>query len=703
MEHPKLDIQEQRATEQLETLYAVNNLFRQAEADGLNIHVILPRILNIAIKQLNAYDGSIIIVNDQLQIEHAWFANHLINEKTDTSFLNEILKHGLAGWVIRNKQPIIIHDTRTDSRWLRRPSHITSEEPWSVICTPFLIRARAIGAITIHKAGENQFDTRDLNLLKVISNQAAAIIENARLFERSQRQLRISALLNEASRVINSSLDINEIMQSLLTQMNELLHAEAISIALVDKQTNELVYQVAEGIGSDKIVGLRLPANRGISGWVMEHGKPVLVADTSKDSRFDGLGDKRTGYHTQSMICAPIQHKEQVLGTIQAINPIGGGDFTDEDLNLLVNLANIASSAIANAQQYARTQAAEARYLNLFQDSVDPIILTDLEGKIVEANRRAFEFLGYPRQELIGKPIYSLHKDTAAIPSISEIQKESVTIFRSQIQTKQKVVIHVEVHAKCTLFQDSELLQWIHHDISKQVELEEMRRDLTAMLFHDLQSPLGNVISSLELLRYELVGYENEVVDSILEIALRSSQRLETLIHSLLDINTLEAGHPVTKQEKAELHKLVNEIYEMERPNLEKRGIELVCHFEENLPYLHVETDMIRRVLLNLLDNALKYSQQSQKITIEAVHLPDQKMMQISVSDQGKGIPPEYREKIFEKFQRIKLANEYSKGLGLGLAFCRLAVEAHGGRIWVDDAPGGGARFNFTLPIYEGK
>ena len=114
------------------------------------------------------------------------------------------------------------------------------------------------------------------------------------------------------------------------------------------------------------------------------------------------------------------------------------------------------------------------------------------------------------------------------------------------------------------------------------------------------------------------------------------------------------------------------------------------------LPDLFVEPAVISRVLLNLFDNALKYSADGETITVDA-HTIGDGMVLVAVSDRGAGIPREFREVIFDKFRRVK-SDGSSKGLGLGLAFCRLAVEAHGGRIWVDDAPGGGARFNLTLP-----
>ncbi|MFQ5421513.1 MAG: ATP-binding protein, partial [Anaerolineae bacterium] len=459
----------------------------------------------------------------------------------------------------------------------------------------------------------------------------------------------------------------------------------------------ELVYQVAEGLGAGKIVGLRLPSNQGLSGWVMENGAPALVNDTEADPRFNSMGDERTGYATKAMICAPIQFKGQVLGTIQAINPTRQS-FDEASLELLVNLANIASSAFANAQQFARTLAAEERYLNLFQGGADPIILTDFDGRIVEANKRAIQFFDYGRDELLGKPINYLHRDPIDLAQVNCEPEDEATAITNKIITSQQQRIPVEIYVIQTRSGDNTLLQWVYHDISKQLELEQMREDLTAMLYHDLQSPLGNVISSLELLNYEIPPDSDPALMSMLDIARRSSSRLQSLIRSLLDINQLEAGHPINQQKVVTVNSLVDDVYEMEQPGLEKRGITFARQIPTDIPDVYVERDMIRRVLMNLVDNALKYSQSTDVITVSASHLSAKNKVHIAVSDQGVGIPEEYRALIFEKFERIKRGTS-SKGLGLGLAFCRLAVEAHDGRIWVDDTPGGGARFNFTLPI----
>jgi two-component system, NtrC family, sensor histidine kinase KinB len=694
-------VNESIAAKRLEAIYKMSRLLSAVEADAHNIDAILPDVFEVALELFQAHDASILLVNEDLEVTRFWHASDPNFPHEDAPFVKDVMARGLANWVIENKRAHIVHNTQQDRRWIPHfPDHLTIYEPWSIACTPFMKRSDVIGAVTIIKPGENQFNDDDLEVLNVLGNQATDILEKVRILEESKRQLRISSLLNEASRSINSSLDLDVVMQSMLAQMNEFLNAEAISIALVDKQTNELVYQVAAGIGSDDIVGLRLPSNQGISGWVMEHSQAALVQDAGRDPRLVRTGDERTGYQTRAMICAPMRYKTTVLGTIQAINPIGG-TFTEQELELLVNLANIASSAIANAQQHTLTLAAETRYTSLFQDSIDPILITDLTGKILEANRRAFAFLGYPEHRLLSKKIGQLHVEEAALPPIKRLEANSIRVFNSQLITQNGRRVHVEVYAKRTSYGENEFVQWIYHDISQQIELEEMRKDLQAMLFHDLQSPLGNVISSLELLTYEIPEDSSPAMIEMLDIAIRSSSRLQTLIRSLLDINQLEAGHPITEQNRVKLHTLVGDAWETVRPSFEKRNIPLVQKVPSDLPDVYVEDDMIRRVLVNLMDNAVKYSPDSKQITV-AAELNEDSMVQVSVCDQGEGIPESLRTAVFEKFRRIK-TDTYSKGLGLGLAFCRLTVEAHGGRIWVDDAPGGGSRFNFTLPRWQEK
>ena len=573
----------------------------------------------------------------------------------------------------------------------------------SMLILPLTAQGQTFGlALLLDQNRVRIFQDAEISLAQTLATQGAIAVQNARLYADTQRQLRITRLLNEASKVISASLDLNEIMRSLLAKMNEFLRAEAVSIALFDKPTQELVYTVAEGVGSSQIVGMRMPANQGVAGWVVQHNTPALVNDALHDERFHKLGDQRTGHRTQAMICAPIAVKGKVWGTIQSINPTAKDYFTQEELDLLVNLANLASSAVANAQQFNKTQAAEARYMGLFQDSIDPIILTDKVGNILEVNGRACELLEYDRSELIRRHINNLHPVETGLlgeRSYQPIQTRQIKIFTSEIITKSRRRLPVEVYAKRLFMGDNaQLLQWIYHDITEQVALEQMREDLTAMLFHDLQSPLGNVISSLELVIEDLPQNSSPMLVEMVDVAMKSSERLQRLVKSLLDINRLEAGHPVSNLGRVSVRDLLEDAQDTLQATIDRRAIQVVRELPSLVPDVYVDEDMIRRVVINLMDNALKYNQDGQEIAM-AVSLPtdENPMVTIAISDQGPGIPLKDRDVVFEKFRRLP-ENQARKGMGLGLAFCRLAVEAHGGRIWADAGPKGGARFSFTVP-----
>lgn len=681
----------------LQSLYVINNMLKQAEADGLDINIVLPRILNVAVEQLKGYKGSIIVVNQEFHVEHTLSVGGGATTRTARPFVEKALREGLASWAIQHQEPAIVNNTLTDERWLQTPEY--GKEPWSVLCMPLIYRNRTVGVITIMKPGTYQFNPDDVDLLSTIAHQAAITLENARLYNEAHRQLKVKELLFEAGRVINSSLNRNEIIQLLLSQMNELLKVEALSIALVDKLTGELVFEVAEGEGSDKIIGVRIPTNQGVMGTVMATGRPSLIRNAAAEERIHRGTDRRTNTQTRSLICAPLQVKGDVVGTIQAINPLEG-DFEEDDLKLLVNLANLASTAIANAQQFEMIRAAEERYLSLFEDSIDPIILTDMQGNIIEVNRRACDIFGYNREEFLRLNLSALHPVNTGVLGVQKfnsIQQDRVTVFASHTIAKNREYIPIEVHAKRLRSGSSDVLQWIHHDISKQVELDEMRKDLTAMLFHDLQSPLSNVISSLEMLNLEIDAIHEPTQAFMLDIALQSSRGLQSLIHSLLDVNRLEAGEPITNQIATDIRKIINLAETTVAPTLEQRKVSIVHQFDSYVPDVYVDEDMIRRVLINLIDNAIKFSPQEQSITITVNEPVVGDKLFVSVSDKGKGIAEKYRKEVFEKFRRIK-SKDAPKGFGLGLAFCRLAIEAHGGKIWIDDAPGGGARFNFTLP-----
>jgi len=206
---------------------------------------------------------------------------------------------------------------------------------------------------------------------------------------------------------------------------------------------------------------------------------------------------------------------------------------------------------------------------------------------------------------------------------------------------------------------------------------------------------LGNIVSSLDVLESGLPP-DNPTLQTVLAIAARATQRLTRLVDALLDIQRLESGRAILHKELVSVEALATETAEAVLPVAQGKGQELNAAVPPGLPLISADAELIRRVLINLLENAAKYTPPGGCIEVSAE--AGSQELTVTVSDNGPGIPPEQKLAIFDKFARIQRPGG-PKGMGLGLAFCRLAVQAHGGRIWVESEPGNGSRFHFTLPL----
>ncbi|MCJ7716444.1 MAG: ATP-binding protein, partial [Anaerolineales bacterium] len=171
--------------------------------------------------------------------------------------------------------------------------------------------------------------------------------------------------------------------------------------------------------------------------------------------------------------------------------------------------------------------------------------------------------------------------------------------------------------------------------------------------------------------------------------------RIQRLTKSLLDVNRLESGQSITNLEAIHPDELVQIAQQALSTQADAKKQQITIDRPANLPQIYADRDMIERVLINLYQNAVKFT--PSKGEIELGVKVDGKNLRFWVLDSGSGVDPNYIDRIFDKYTRIH-PDERIKGLGLGLAFCRLAVEGHGGRIWVENEPEGGAKFSFTIP-----
>src|SRR5690606_7228754 len=226
---PALDLPD-RTRERLQTLFTINDMLRQAVDDGLEMEEILPTILRVALEEIRAATGSIVVVDERLEIEDAWLIHERGTQPGDRAFLQELIDHGLIAWAIRQRETLVVEDTRHDERWVSLPGSRTAIEPWSAICTPLVVRSHAVGAITMTRPGAAQFGTDEVALLEAIAGQATTTIESARLYRESRQRADDLAALVRATAAVSTSLDREQVLQRVAEQMAALLRVDTCLI-----------------------------------------------------------------------------------------------------------------------------------------------------------------------------------------------------------------------------------------------------------------------------------------------------------------------------------------------------------------------------------------------------------------------------------------------------------------------------------------
>jgi PAS domain S-box-containing protein len=529
--------------------------------------------------------------------------------------------------------------------------------------------------------------------MQAIADQAGVAVLNARLYTESQRQARVMTALAEGAAAMNSSLRMEEVYQRILIQTMQALQVETVALGLLEGE--QIVYRAAAGQQAGNILGRKIAVGKGITGAAVLEGRGIVIPDVNLDKNYSEA-DKLGSITMRALLIAPIQSQGRVIGMIEAINPIAK-TFDPDALLVMTGIGGLAGSSIQNAQLFERLQAAHQRYHELFEDSIDAMLITDWDGRILEANRQAVALSGQAREVLQTLTIDRLHEvNWERTGARFEALRDGRTCsYEASLHSESDVHTPLEVHARRVEFDEADSIQWILRDITERKELDDLREDLTAMIYHDLRSPLANVISSLDVL-FSLVPEDNkETILTILNIAEHSTDRIQRLVSSLLDVNRLEAGQQVADQKVVDPSALIAQAVLDVEPTIKAKQGTVVTNLAKALPPIWVDEDMARRVLINLLENSVKFTPQNGKFEIGARR--EAEWVHVWVKDNGPGIALSEQERIFDKFTRLRSGTK-SSGLGIGLAFCRLAVLGHRGRIWVESEPGKGSTFHFTFP-----
>jgi two-component system, NtrC family, sensor histidine kinase KinB len=430
---------------------------------------------------------------------------------------------------------------------------------------------------------------------------------------------------------------------------------------------------------------------RGLAGYVYHNYRRVVIHNVKTDLRWT---THPTLPQSGSAIGYPIYRGDHVCAVLLFMQE-SIAFFDDDVTDTLQEIVDMAQDALNQVMDYRG--GTDRRYHTLFDNAVVPIILTDMNGHIIDLNQQATNLIGYMPNDLVDKPITQLHPlDTETI--YQQLELDTETSIQTTLRIRDGDDIPVMLRLRHLQIDGNHVVELILNDIRPQMELEQLRRDLAAMVYHDLRGPLHTLHSSIQKLSQLLANHEEPAIWTLLQVGLRSSRQLRRMVDSLLDVQRLEEGSKILDTGPTELHALLAEATGLVQPLAVEAGQRLKFALADNLPVVTIDSDMIIRVVVNLLENAVKYTPAGGMITLIA-YAQDREVV-IRVRDTGPGIPEEMQEKVFDKFNRVKY-KQAPKGIGLGLAFCRLAVNAHGGEIWVDSPPGQGSDFVFTLPIHN--
>lgn len=528
-----------------------------------------------------------------------------------------------------------------------------------------------------------------------------------------ERRLHELSAFREVSRTLPSETDLEKMLAVLYQQTTDILGVENFYIALFDSEKEELWYPLAVKAGTRQHWPRRKILDR-LTDRVILEGKPILIPDRGEEE-LQRIGLPVSEDTPSAWVGVPLQAGDYTTGCLAAFSTDRQTSFTENDLHLLSILAGLTSPAVEialhNALLTREFLVGRDRLTTILNSVQDGILLLDLDGRVQLANERIQALTGVAQSDFIGKQLAELPEIALRVIGVPT---EETGLSNSHLFGKKPKKLSYKVEGVTperyidrmvypVQDQEGRINGWVLtvRDVSEEVANREARELINETLVHDLRSPISSVISALEMIQdAHASGDPTGIIAPSLQIAQRIAQRVLGMVETLLEIARLQSGKFVLDLTTVEMRSLVDaSLAEFSVPAREFR-IKLVNEVPPDLPAVEIDRAKIQRVLNNLFDNALKFTDEGGEVRITAGYVAEDRIA-FRVSDTGPGVPEEYRSKIFERFTQVPGQTGRRKGSGLGLTYCKLALEAHKGQIWVEPRPGGGSEFVFTLPVNQ--
>ena len=527
----------------------------------------------------------------------------------------------------------------------------------------------------------------------------------------------LSTLLQTSAAVV-SSLDSKTVLERILEQVEHLLEVKKCAIVALDEEAGIFRAQASRGLSPRYTGEISIdPAEpQSVSLRAIRSGQPVQISDVEQDGDFAFMLPRSRAEGFRSVLAVPLNAQHAPPSALLVYRP-DPHEFGEREINLLTNFANHAAMAIENAALYARSdmrlQEQTRRLEALIQSLQDGLILENLEGRVLYANRRICELLDLSSEEISGVPVEKLierlisrssERDPARREQIRQAvlaalngsgdRRVEISIQEARRDRYVRLQIFDVTDAQGMPFGRGQILS----DITTSREVDRMKSSLISTVSHELRTPLAAIKGYATTLLAEDVAWDPHAQREFLEIISAETDRLSDLVNDLLDMSRIEAGNLTVSRIECDLRELVERAARRSHP---APGSRLHIDLPADLPAFFADPKRIEAVLRNLIENAAKYAGEDSPITVTAARRSNQ--IVVRVEDQGPGIPPEESERIFESFYRVEngLIRE-APGAGIGLAICQGFIQAHGGEIWLEPRSQG-TSVAFSLPLAESE
>jgi len=569
---------------------------------------------------------------------------------------------------------------------------------------PLALESGVIGVIGLSFGDDMVFSDERRKMKITLARQAALALERARLFEAEQAARQRLAFVAEASELLASSLDYEQTLARLTRLAVPRLATwcavdmvgadggiERLAVAHEDPEKVKWALELQERYPPDP------DSPHGVS-FVIRTGEPDFLPELPEAMLEEAIGDDEElreivgQLGLRSSICVPLSARGRTLGALSLIAAESHPPYTQADFELATELARRAGIAVDNSRlfQEADKGANAARALAYVADGV---VLLDRSGFVRHWNPAAATITGVSEDEALGRRVESVLPAWESLVSHVQLVRPDDVLARPV--TVPITLQGRELWVSASGVDFGEGAVFALRDVTDEQALEKTRSDFVATASHELRTPLAAVYGAVRTLRREDIELREEDRLAFLEMIEDESVRLTKIVDQILLAGQLDADAVEVELEPCDPAQIASTVLDSASLHVPE-GISLRVEANGVRPIL-CDANKLRQVLVNLVDNAIKYSPKGGSVEIRLA--AENGEFRIEVADEGLGIPSSERERIFEKFYRLDPQQSGGVGgSGLGLYICRELVERMNGRLEVDSEPGKGSRFIVALP-----